>query len=629
MELVPALRLYLTGCGFRLPGEAQKIDRFVEVFQKTYWQDNAYTSYCPFKSSDTVHIITYAIIMLNTDLHRANVDDKKYKKRKKMSKDEFINNLRGCDQGGNIDRDYLSRVYDDIAAHPIELEVESSEREVHGSSLTTTTAPKTSSSDALNDVNVADEKLFYKEIVRNVRDCEDLLRSLSPFTYPFQLTSIDTNISIELVAFMFETVWLHFHAITEALLTDVSFDLYITMPALDILCYAITSAILLNAKVERHAFAIQLKRLQYNCRNTNRSTHDLDNEDWFNRLDRYSPEQVIESVADMHRLFVLLKDSTQQSTNYEITRSVASKIEKRAKVLEKNTFFVREGELAKRNRSGRLDHYRFFLFSDYLYYCHQGMGGEYKVHEELDVQQLGISDIDEPTGCSFYITHPTKSFIVIADSIHSKLLWYKDIKQTIESCLKRIDNRNRRLSMVDRIVLQKTNQDLEAQKRNFFSRKNLFRSTSVKIGTTLISSPPPEGSPRATTISRLNPLFHHSGASSSDVRPGERKRSNSKTPSMYPEPLGSPSGKSHSSESPLITQNITYSPTPEEKATILKESQNRFQQRLETLDSKSLASLYAAVYFILITNTFYINNFILLIHLSISQYARDQTFSKD
>ena len=28
MELVTALRLFLTGCGFRLPGEAQKIDRF-------------------------------------------------------------------------------------------------------------------------------------------------------------------------------------------------------------------------------------------------------------------------------------------------------------------------------------------------------------------------------------------------------------------------------------------------------------------------------------------------------------------------------------------------------------------------------------------------------------------------
>ncbi len=43
MELEPALRLYLTGSGFRLPGEAQKVDRFVEVFVKTFWQDNSGT----------------------------------------------------------------------------------------------------------------------------------------------------------------------------------------------------------------------------------------------------------------------------------------------------------------------------------------------------------------------------------------------------------------------------------------------------------------------------------------------------------------------------------------------------------------------------------------------------------
>lgn len=59
-------------CGFRLPGEAQKIDRFVEVFVKTYWQDNSGTPYCPFRQQLTVHLLAYAIIMLNTDLHRAN-----------------------------------------------------------------------------------------------------------------------------------------------------------------------------------------------------------------------------------------------------------------------------------------------------------------------------------------------------------------------------------------------------------------------------------------------------------------------------------------------------------------------------------------------------------------------------
>ena len=60
--------------------------------------------------------------MLNTDLHRASTDQGK-KKRKKMTKEEFINNLRGIDQGQNIDKDYLTMMYDNIAAFPIEMEV--------------------------------------------------------------------------------------------------------------------------------------------------------------------------------------------------------------------------------------------------------------------------------------------------------------------------------------------------------------------------------------------------------------------------------------------------------------------------------------------------------------------------
>merc|ERR1711871_1755667 len=122
MPVEQALRVFLTGCGFRLPGESQKIDRFIDSFVKVYWQDNDKTEYCPFRHADTVHLLSFALIMLNTDLHRA-TDDGAKKKRK----DEFIRNLRGADQGENIDRDILSSMYDNILASPIEMEVQSSE----------------------------------------------------------------------------------------------------------------------------------------------------------------------------------------------------------------------------------------------------------------------------------------------------------------------------------------------------------------------------------------------------------------------------------------------------------------------------------------------------------------------
>ena len=49
--------------------------------------------------SDTVFLLAYAIIMLNTDLHSPNV-----KAEKKMKLEDFIKNLKGIDEGNDIDR---------------------------------------------------------------------------------------------------------------------------------------------------------------------------------------------------------------------------------------------------------------------------------------------------------------------------------------------------------------------------------------------------------------------------------------------------------------------------------------------------------------------------------------------
>ena len=366
LEVEPALRLYLTGCGFRLPGEAQKIDRFVEVFVKAFWQDNQGTVYCPFHHPDTVHLLVYAAIILNTDLHRANTDKKS--RSKKMSKDEFCNNLRKADNGNDINRDYIGRIYDNVRAMPIELAVESSEA---GGKV-----DKDDKEGGAPDLNATEEKLFAKDITRRLRDSEDLLRSLSPFTYRFQITGVDINISLDLVSFMYETVWFHFHAITEALLSSLNSDIYVTFAAVDILCYSLNSSIFLNLRTEKAAFAGQLHKFQRICLEADPSLIcKLSDESWFDRVTQATPETAMECIADIHHLSVLLKDGIQESANYEVTRSVAARIEKKARVLELNTFFVREGDLSKKSRTGRLVAYKFFLFSDHLIYSHQSIMG--------------------------------------------------------------------------------------------------------------------------------------------------------------------------------------------------------------------------------------------------------------
>ncbi len=54
---------------FRLPGESQKISRIVEAFAGRYFEQCSGV----FKTSDAAFVLSYSIIMLNTDLHNKQV----------------------------------------------------------------------------------------------------------------------------------------------------------------------------------------------------------------------------------------------------------------------------------------------------------------------------------------------------------------------------------------------------------------------------------------------------------------------------------------------------------------------------------------------------------------------------
>ena len=59
---------------FRLPGEAQKIDRLMEKFAARYVTCNPENA--TFASADAAYVLAYSIIMLTTDLHSAQVKKK-------------------------------------------------------------------------------------------------------------------------------------------------------------------------------------------------------------------------------------------------------------------------------------------------------------------------------------------------------------------------------------------------------------------------------------------------------------------------------------------------------------------------------------------------------------------------
>ncbi|PON48350.1 Coatomer beta subunit [Parasponia andersonii] len=108
MEFDEAIRAFLQG--FRLPGEAQKIDRIMEKFAERYCKCNPKT----FISADTAYVLAYSVIMLNTDAHNPMVKNK-------MSADDFIRNNRGIDDGKDLPEEYLRSLFDRISRHEIKM----------------------------------------------------------------------------------------------------------------------------------------------------------------------------------------------------------------------------------------------------------------------------------------------------------------------------------------------------------------------------------------------------------------------------------------------------------------------------------------------------------------------------
>ncbi|KAK6143318.1 hypothetical protein DH2020_023666 [Rehmannia glutinosa] len=118
-----AIRFFLRG--FRLPGEAQKIDRIMEKFAERYCKCNPSS----FTSADTAYVLAYSVIMLNTDAHNSMVKDK-------MTKADFIRNNRGIDDGKDLPEDYLGALYDQVVKNEIKMNAErSAPQSKHGNSL--------------------------------------------------------------------------------------------------------------------------------------------------------------------------------------------------------------------------------------------------------------------------------------------------------------------------------------------------------------------------------------------------------------------------------------------------------------------------------------------------------------
>lgn len=110
-SFVDSLRTFLQL--FRLPGEGQKIDRFMLKFAERYVLGNPRV----FSNADTAYVLAYSTVMLNTDQHSRQVKNR-------MTVENFIMNNSKIDDGKDLPREFLEQVFSEIQNNEIKLQSE-------------------------------------------------------------------------------------------------------------------------------------------------------------------------------------------------------------------------------------------------------------------------------------------------------------------------------------------------------------------------------------------------------------------------------------------------------------------------------------------------------------------------
>jgi len=95
-----------------LPGEAQKISRTMEVFAEKYYKSNPTV----FPNADAAFVLSFSLIMLNTDAHSIAIQEKG-----RMTKTQFVKNHTGTWNGGDPPQELLENLYDAIVCNEIQI----------------------------------------------------------------------------------------------------------------------------------------------------------------------------------------------------------------------------------------------------------------------------------------------------------------------------------------------------------------------------------------------------------------------------------------------------------------------------------------------------------------------------
>ena len=157
VPFVKAIRLLLQS--FRLPGEAQKIDRIMEKFADRYVETNPTV----FIKADTAYTLAFSVMMLNTDQHSASI-------KHRMQVEDFIKMNRGINDENDLPEEFLSSIFNEVKREEIILEEE------HSGKVAQVTMNL-----RLNVLNDSEKKeLYRKEVLIMEKKSQRLITAVDP-----------------------------------------------------------------------------------------------------------------------------------------------------------------------------------------------------------------------------------------------------------------------------------------------------------------------------------------------------------------------------------------------------------------------------------------------------------------
>ena len=381
--------------------------------------------------------MSFAIIMLNTDLHKASVGPKG-RAPKKMSRNEFIANLRHVFASVDKFREYLITIYDSIEANPIAIS--------NIGKSTQTNAKFEHASPSLPFRDDSDFATSIQSWVRGVKRAQELLRTVA--VGHDKIVSVDNDLRddsslLELTYEMFSSTWHLFHGIINTTVDNAYIDLAGLDCCIDLLECSLCMATFLGMTLERLAFSKLLGRVN---RFNELSRKKDESERYLDKNDDNSFSNIMFDRLNEDRGLSQRKHTSMYANDSKVDamKKVAARIRNGEILLnDPSRTFVREGDLTKKHQlAGRSSTYRFFLFSDVFVYAHKSTQGDYKVHEELPLHLMKVEDYENPVTnkarkSSFYIHHPNKSFLVVASNPSEKQCWVDDIKDSIKKEIQR------------------------------------------------------------------------------------------------------------------------------------------------------------------------------------------------